>query len=133
MILAKKFVTILCDDIRREVGGKASLIGVYNDVILVSAIPHIFSKLCLFVMLTDVNYKIMPAKLSVRVVTHENEPIELEMDFATPKQEGEAKNANIGIELSPFHVKCAGETKFEIRINDQEKPVIIHKVLFKTK
>ncbi len=37
---------IICDDIRQEVGGKTSLMGVYGDHIVLTKFPFTFPKLC---------------------------------------------------------------------------------------
>jgi len=133
MTLAKKTIIILCEDIRKEIGNRVSLIGILDDDIVLPAIPHIFPKLCLFAMLKDVNNKILPTNLDIQIVSPGTEPVKLGIGFAPPKQKGKPKNATIGIEFSPFQVQCAGETRIEIRISGQEKPVITHKVSFKTK
>ncbi|WP_133510302.1 DUF6941 family protein [Candidatus Thiosymbion oneisti] len=41
--------TLFCDDIRHEMGGKLSFIGVYSGELLVPAFPVTLPKLCLFV------------------------------------------------------------------------------------
>lgn len=40
---------IYCDDIRLELGNKASLMGIYTGDLLVSAFPVVLPKLCLYV------------------------------------------------------------------------------------
>lgn len=45
---------IVCDDIRLEIGGKASLMGVYQSDILVPAVPFLFPKLCFRVIFSNV-------------------------------------------------------------------------------
>lgn len=45
--MSNRFVhTIYCDDVRREVDNKISLIGCYQGDMLVSAIPGVLPKLC---------------------------------------------------------------------------------------
>ena len=39
--------TVFCDDIRQEIGGKVSLIGVYSGKMLVSSFPAVLPKVCL--------------------------------------------------------------------------------------
>jgi hypothetical protein len=48
-VIPRHVETVFCDDIRQEVGGKLSLIGVYSGGLLVSAFPVTLPKLCLFV------------------------------------------------------------------------------------
>ncbi|MHB8409003.1 MAG: DUF6941 family protein [Acidiferrobacterales bacterium] len=51
--------SLFCDDIRHEVGGKLSYIGVYSGVLLVPAFPAMLPKLC----------------LSVKIVTPADDPL----------------------------------------------------------
>lgn len=65
--------TIYCDDIRQEVGGKLSLIGVYNGVLLVPQFPVTLPKLWIMatcVMPIDQS----PKTLKMRV-SRNNEPL----------------------------------------------------------
>jgi len=41
-------ITIICDDIRREIGNKISLMGLYDDAIVIKQAPARLSKLCVF-------------------------------------------------------------------------------------
>ena len=54
--------TLFCDDIRHEVGGKLTFIGVYSGVLFVPAFPLTLSKLCLSVRI------VLPADTSFRVL-----------------------------------------------------------------
>lgn len=46
--------SMVCDDIRLEVGNKLSFMGVYREVIFVADIPHLFPKLCFHLVFDDV-------------------------------------------------------------------------------
>lgn len=58
-MIARHVQTIFCDDIRHEMGGKISYIGVYSGGLFVPSFPVILPKLC----------------LSVKVVTSAKEPL----------------------------------------------------------
>lgn len=58
-MINRQVQTIYCDDIRREVGGKISYIGVYSGALLVTAFPVTLPKLC----------------LSINIVTSASEPL----------------------------------------------------------
>lgn len=58
-MIARHVQTIFCDDIRHEMGGKVSYIGVYSGGLFVPSFPVILPKLC----------------LSVKVVTSADEPL----------------------------------------------------------
>jgi hypothetical protein len=133
MKLADRTVIVLCEDVRREIGDKVSLIGVFNDEVVLPSVPYIFPKICFHVMLNGINKKILPVNLEVQIFMPQGDPQKMELPFTEPPGGKEFSNANIGIQFSPFMVTCAGETRIEIRIKGQEKPVITHKFFFKTK
>ena len=54
--VADKITTIICDDIRREIGNKDSLMGIYQDVIILS-IPGILPRLSLMAFLRGLTNK----------------------------------------------------------------------------
>lgn len=45
--MSRHILTVFCDDIRQEIGGKLSYIGVYSGNMLVSEFPAVLPKLCL--------------------------------------------------------------------------------------
>lgn len=58
--------TIFCDDIRQEIGGKLSLMGIYSGALFVPAFPATLPKLCLLVkVLTPVDDPLRTLKLRV--------------------------------------------------------------------
>ena len=65
--------TIYCDDIRQEVGGKLSLIGVYNGVMYVPQFPAILPKL--WIKATYVCSRDDPPKSLKMRVYKNNEPM----------------------------------------------------------
>lgn len=57
---------IFCDDIRQELGGKFTFVGVYGDTLLVPAFPAILPKLCVVVhMATPGTHPFKGLKLQV--------------------------------------------------------------------
>jgi hypothetical protein len=71
--------TIFCDDIRHEIGGKASLIGVYSGILIARQLPITLPMLCLRVI------AVTPAdqpfrSLAIRVLKDNDTLAELPMD-----------------------------------------------------
>jgi len=81
--------TIYCDDVRQEVGGKLSLIGVYKDVMYVQQFPVTLPKL--WVVATFVVSKDEPPKSLKFRVFRDNEPL-ADLD-ATPEHLQQLANA----------------------------------------
>lgn len=65
--------TVFCDDIRYEIGGKFSLIGVYNGNLIVPAFPVKLPKLC--IASTMVISADSPPKMIMLRVWKDEEPI----------------------------------------------------------
>lgn len=71
--------TLFCDDIRHEVGGKLSFIGVYSGGLFVPAFPVTLPKLCLSVKIVTPADKPLRA-LSLRVLRDEKTLQEIALD-----------------------------------------------------
>lgn len=50
-----KIFAQFCDDIRQEVGGKTTLVGLYNEVIIADALPCILAKFCVYLTIYSNN------------------------------------------------------------------------------
>lgn len=71
--MSKFLSTTFCDDIRQEVGGKISLIGVYNGVMYVPEFPVTLPKLWLMATLV-MPHKESPKSMKISV-TKNSEPL----------------------------------------------------------
>jgi hypothetical protein len=60
-MIARHLQTIFCDDIRHEVGGKLSYIGVYSGRLLVPGFPLSLPKLCVAVRAVAPRAQPLPA------------------------------------------------------------------------
>jgi hypothetical protein len=118
--------SLFCDDVRSEVGGKVSIMGLYqNDYIFQGTFPFVIPKLAIFVMYyelagtisDDINFKVFfpgdePEKPTIDM------PI-LRKDLPPPDvgklnlEEGQEPifHARIPIVLSPLVIKEAGKIK----------------------
>jgi len=69
---------IYCDDIRHELGGKLTLVGVYSRHLLVPSFPAVLPKLCLLVDVVTLENKPFE-KLKIRVLLDETRLAEVEI------------------------------------------------------
>ena len=123
MRLAKNQFTILCDDVRQEVGEKRSLMGIYSNKLILKKLPAFLSKLCLVAFLEDLQKPISNAK--ARILNPQMEPIEtMNVPHLEPVAAGE--DLQIVFAFTPFKVEASGDAKIEIYFNDAVKPQIIH-------
>lgn len=123
--IAKNVFTIVCDDIREEIGGKTSLMGVYSDIILRS-LPVVLPKLSFAFILRGIKRKFsnidfivtLPNGNPIKVNTINFQQIE-----TTIKIGGDC---NLYMAMAPFHVKSAGKVKLELSFDEAVKPQIVH-------
>jgi hypothetical protein len=122
MKFAKETFTILCDDIRQEIGNKISLMGIYGRDIVVPQIPFVFPKLCLFLMAKEVPCEINDLKIIITVP--QSDPITL--DLPAPPNQKIPQDIHVGITISPLTLNGEGKAKIEIFRTKERKPIISH-------
>ena len=124
MKFAKKICCVLCEDIREEKGDKLSYLGVYginNAGIVLDRLPAMLPKLCLAVMLSDVQCEL--TKCNVTVISPGLNKISLDLP-AVPKYEI-GKNLTLGVTIAPFKFEQTGKSKIELRFNDEKRASVI--------
>ena len=102
--------TIYCDDVRQEVGGKLSLIGVYNAVMYVQQFPVNLPKL--WIVATFVASKDEPPKTLKFRVFKDNEPL-ADLD-ATPEHLQQLANAREPVVPLPDGSRRAISTQTQV-------------------
>lgn len=116
--------SIYCDDVRHEVNGKLSYIGVYSGKLLVPSVPVIVPKLC--VAITAVTpAKESFKKFSIRILKNDEKLIEQEISPDQLKQDAiidknlpmsekseKIKTLNFLFQFSPFLI----ESNFVLRV-----------------
>ena len=102
--------TILCDDIRQEMGGKTSLMGIYDHHIVVPQVPHVLPKVCFYTRFSRMEGEF---KFSFSIVAPggERKDIIRESDVQLP--EG-AKEGTFNVIATPFEAN--GEGVYEVII-----------------
>jgi hypothetical protein len=116
------FVTY-CDDVRAEVGGKQSLMGVYNAQLLVASLPVTLPKLCANVILNipntvDIKSIVLRAyandvQIGEEVVPEEALPGIREFSRRVAGDPEQWVAVNVTFVFSPFAIE--GETKIGIK------------------
>lgn len=128
MRIAKNIKTILCDDVRQEIGGKISLMGIYSKDIIVNKVPASLPFMNLVVMLEDIKEPF--EKFFVSVITPKSDPINV--NYPAPSKIEKGENINLVVGFSPFKLNDAGSAKFEIRFSESGKASIVHNFSIKT-
>ncbi len=96
--------TLLCDDIRQEMGGKTSLMGLYDHHIVVPEVPFILPKVCFFSKFSRMDGQF---KFSFSVVSPAGERKDIIRDSDVNIPEG-AKEGTFNVIASPFEVGAEG-------------------------
>ncbi len=96
--------TLLCDDIRQEMGGKTSLMGLYDHHIVVPQIPFVLPKVCFYTRFSRMDGTF---KFSFSIVSPGGERKDIIRDSAVEIPEG-AKEGTFNVIASPFEVGAEG-------------------------
>ena len=123
MKLANKIQTILCDDVRTETGNKFSLMGIYGRSILFKKFPALLPKLCLCIMIEGA--KIDFREFNVTFKCPETETTHIKLPVSEESQVGQ--NIVLFAKIIPFRANTTGQAKFEVRVDKNKRPSIIHR------
>ena len=102
--------TLLCDDIRQEMGGKTSLMGLYDHHIVVPQVPFVLPKVCFYTRFSRMDGTF---KFSFSIVAPGGERKDIIRDSDVQIPEG-AKEGTFNVIASPFEV--GGEGLYEVII-----------------
>ena len=122
MKVSKKINTILCDDVRYEVGGKISLMGIYSKDIIVNKVPAILPSINLVIMFEGIKENF--DKFFITIIIPKSDPIKISNSAPPGMKKGQDINLVVG--LSPFKLNDTGKATFEIRFSENEKASVIH-------
>jgi hypothetical protein len=96
--------TLLCDDIRQEMGGKTSLMGLYDHHIVVPQIPHSLPKVCFYTRFTRLDGAF---KFSFSIASPNGDRKDVIKDSEIGIPEG-AKEGTFNVIAAPFDVAAEG-------------------------
>jgi hypothetical protein len=119
-------LTIICEDIRRELGRKISLIGIYDEAIIFKRVPARMAKLCMFQRWSGSD---QPEKIRIQIQGSALPgafSAEAERDRA--HFDPDARRSNLMIAFAPFDVVDVGEVEFLTYFGDTEQPSHSHRI-----
>src|SRR5438477_9395917 len=104
----KLLSVILCDDIRNEMNGKQTLVGIYDDTILAQSFPLLMAKLCIRISVTIAKRK--PKKIRVAVSSPHQQVIDIDTAFPSMQlPETGSRTFSVPLVISPFVVAAPAE------------------------
>ena len=129
-MIVRHVETIFCDDIRYEVGGKLSLIGVYSGGLLVNKFPVILPKLCVLIKIVTPAEEPLSA-LKVRILKNDETLQEVDVDdlknateplATSPDEESQQRchTAQFNLTFSPIHFDSPCTLRVLVRTRDEE-------------
>lgn len=126
--MSRNVFTIFSDDVRHEVGGKVSYIGVYSGKMMVQSFPAALPKLCLTIKITTPSNK--PFQKLIAKIYKDQEVIaegEIPALELQPKEEsteidpsnGKLRSTQMGFVFSPFMID--GPCFLRVRVENEGK------------
>jgi len=96
--------TLLCDDIRQEMGGKTSLMGIYDHHIVVPQVPFVLPKVCFYTRFSRMDGQF---KFNFSIVSPSGDRRDIIRDSDVQIPDG-AKEGTFNVIASPFEVQAEG-------------------------
>lgn len=126
MKVADTIFSIVCDDVREEVGGKLSMIGLYQEEIIFAKIPAMLPKLAFVIFLEGIKRAI--PEVLVKVLTPGREPQEIKLDKPNKPK---IKRAIMSFFLSPVRFEEPGELTIELYFGKEKKPTYTRSLMIR--
>ena len=123
MKLGNRVYTILCDDVRNEVGNKRSIIGLYRGNMIFQSVPAVLPQINLCVLIDGQKIIIPEGEVELRMP--EMNPIKISLP--APPNQKIGGDTVLQIVISPFRVKSTGEAKFYFRLEGDKRATITHR------
>lgn len=112
---------LICDDIREEKSGKETLVGVYNEKIIVGSLPALLPKLCFRICVAPVQRSI-DVSLSVQA-PKDGESI-TGLKAVIPVKVEKATGHTLNLIMSPFVIKSEGEYSLIIEHGENKETAL---------
>jgi hypothetical protein len=102
--IPKHEFTMLCDDVRKEFGGKTSIMGLYDHCIVVPEVPYTLPKICFYTRFSNLDGVF---KFNLSIVSPAGERRDIICDSNVEIPDG-AKEGTFNIVASPFDIASEG-------------------------
>jgi hypothetical protein len=137
----KHLITLICDDIRSEIGNKISLVGIFDEAILPQNIPARLPKLCLYQVWEaekDIFSEAEKMRIEVRgsalASIYSVEPVapkrpDHASDYASKNPGENAKRGRLMLTFSPVEIASEGDLEFATYVKGSKEPIHVHKLI----
>jgi NAD-dependent DNA ligase len=121
-------VTIICDDIRQETGRKLSLMGIYDDAVVVKQVPVRLAKVCLFQRWAEANLR-PGERVRVEIAGDAiSQQVSVYCETDKAHFNPASTKAQLMIALAPFDIIRAGGIEFRTYLSGSDEPAHRHKI-----
>lgn len=120
--------SIICDDIRQEVGNKLSFMGIYGPDIVVPEVPFTFPQLCAAISYKDVK---SGDSFSVKITDPAGKLIGKPIKGSVPQDAEGGIKFMMFAKFAPLQVEEVGALKMEIIFNNDKSTKIVIPILIK--
>jgi len=120
-------VTIICDDIRSEIGRKVSLMGVFDEALLIASAPARIARLGLFQKWSEVEGfpKLVVEITGSAIGGNSFKAQGVRSDEAKKKHSPVLKALMV---FGPLDILSAGEIEFRTYFDDAKEPNYVHRL-----
>lgn len=120
-----RLIVQFCEDIRHEIGGKVSIMGMLSDGVEVRSFPFVFPKICCHFTLELPNTALPKNRFTIKMTFNgaEKQSIDIPTNaFSQTKEQKKDDWVRIvgGIEMTNFEVLAASKISVIALIDDQE-------------
>lgn len=121
-------VTIICDDIRQEIGNKISLMGLYDDAVVVKRFPARLPKICIFQRWGDAKLG-RRERIRVELVGSPlSQPVSANCEPDQKHFSEAATKAQVLLSLAPFDLIKTGEIEFVTYFGESREAAHRHRI-----
>lgn len=128
MKIAKNVKIIICDDVRNELAGKISLMGIYSKDIFIQETPTVLPIIYFVIMLEDLQLSFRDIYLSLTLPA---EPKPMTATYPAPSNLKIGSEVNLVIGYAPFKISGFGDCTFDVSFKKDEKPAISYSFAIK--
>jgi hypothetical protein len=111
-----KFSGFFCDDIRHELDGRRSFLGVYSSSTVVPQFPHIFPKICLFVEI-ELRHGDDFSNAEIVIIDDDREMARLPASDTSPINPGQGRWVGFEVTMSPVVATKPETMRAKVEVN----------------
>lgn len=120
MAADRKYISIICDDIRHEVGDKISLMGCYSGVLYVNEFPATLAKLGVYTkIITEVDDPIQNLQVKFLFGKKELGEVSIDVSQAPPEKIADCRTYQVAMICGPVKLEQPGELRVEVETQNE--------------